>query len=63
MKYPRGKVHPDDEGEVEMKIAADRVKKVVVIQCQKPIFWLAMEPDIAKDLAKKILQKATELEP
>jgi hypothetical protein len=63
MKYPRGKVHPDDEGEVEMKIAADLVKKVVVIQFQKPIFWLAMEPDIAKDLAKKILQKATELEP
>jgi hypothetical protein len=62
MKYPRGKVHPDDEGELEFKIAADQIKNVVVIQFPKPVFWLAMEPDLAKLLAEKILEKATELE-
>lgn len=61
-RFPEGKISKDDLGEVEMAIAADKEKKVVVIAFPKSVDWLAFGPDFARKLAAKILEKAKELD-
>jgi hypothetical protein len=56
--YPHGKKYPDDQGELEIRIAADHSTGCVRIDFGKPIVWLALEPAEAVDFASRILAKA-----
>ena len=41
-QFPHGKLNPQDEGSIEVGIATDYQKGVIVIQYPKPVKWLAM---------------------
>jgi hypothetical protein len=59
-KYPRGKLRPDYEGRTEMAIYCE--SGVVVIRFPRPVAWLGLPPDMARDLAAAVLNRADEAE-
>lgn len=61
-KFPQGKVHASDEGELQFGIATDREHGVVVLNFGKPVAWLGLPPAIARQLAQALLEHASELE-
>lgn len=61
MKYPRGKKYDDDEGEFEIRVAADPEAQVVRIDFGKPVRWIAFESDRANEFADLIKRKAKEV--
>ena len=60
--FPRGKKYDNDEDELDIKVATDPETNVVRIDFDKPIRWIAFEPDVAIELAALIIQKAVELQ-
>ncbi len=62
-KFPDGKIHHSDEGEIQFGIAADRTKNVVVLDFGTPVVWLGLPPAVAKQLGETLIKRATELEP
>jgi hypothetical protein len=61
-QFPRGKKYDNDEDELDIKVATDPETNVVRIDFDKPIRWVAFEPDLAIELAALIIQKAVELQ-
>jgi hypothetical protein len=61
-KYPRGKLNEDDEGELQFAIGADTKEGVVIISFGKNVSWLGMPPELARDLARLLNQKADEVD-
>lgn len=59
-KFPHGKLHPSDEGELQFGVATDG--KVVLIQFGKPIAWLGLPPDKARALAKVLIEHADRID-
>ena len=55
--YPEGKLRPDDEGELNVKIGCFQ-GKVVIDFGGVPVTWLAMQPQQAREFANNILDKA-----
>jgi len=60
--YPYGKLNDSDEGELRMAVAADHRDSVVKVMFGKPIAWLGLPSDVARDLAKMLIDKADELD-
>lgn len=60
-KFPRGKAHSTDEGELRMAIAADPLQGIVRIEFGKPIAWLGLPPKEAKELGYALIEKAAEV--
>ncbi len=60
-KFPRGKVHKYDEGELRLAVATDYQKGVVVIDFGGQVTWLALEKDKAMEFANLILKHAASL--
>lgn len=61
-RFPEGKIDPSDEGELSFGIGADKKHKVVVLVFGKEVKWLGIPPDIARQMAEKLIEKANELE-
>jgi hypothetical protein len=60
--FPRGRKYDNDEDELDIKVATDPEANVVRIDFDKPIRWVAFEPDVAIEIAALIIQKAVELQ-
>lgn len=60
-RFPRGKLNENDEGEIQIAIAVDKAKQVVIIDFGKPTTWIGFTADQASDLADLILKKSWEL--
>jgi len=60
-KFPEGKIHPSDEGELQFGVGADHNHRQVVIQFGSPVSWLTLPPETAVKFAKSILAKVDEL--
>jgi len=60
--FPRGKLHPADEGEICLAIAADPQHGIVVVDFGTPVRWLGMPPEQARQLAATLFRCAQELE-
>jgi len=60
-RFPKGKLSPEDKGELAIAIGADEEKGVIVIRFGKPMSWIAMYPDEAVALADDLLNKAHKL--
>lgn len=41
-EFPHGQLNPDDEGAIEMAMATDPRKQVIIIQFPKPVKWIAL---------------------
>ena len=61
-KFPYGKVHESDEGELSIGLATDLSNNTIVMNFGKPIAWIGMAPNHARDLAKMLIDKADELD-
>jgi hypothetical protein len=59
-KYPGGKLHEGDEGEVGMVITQRHGR--VVVMFQQELKWIAMDPGAARQMAAGLLHYAAELE-
>ena len=62
-KFPRGRLNKYDEGELRIAVAADPKKRVVVINFDTPVAWIAMPPAEAVQLAETIIANARKLGP
>jgi hypothetical protein len=60
-KFPQGKINPSDEGELSFGIGADQKNNVVVLVFGKEVKWMGMPPDVARQMAAKLVEKADEL--
>ena len=56
-KFPDGSLGPHDEGELRFGVAKDS-NGLVHINFGKPVSWFAMPPEVAVDLARKLLRFA-----
>ena len=59
--YSEGKIHPDDEGDIMLRIAADPDRNVIVLEFAKPVLWIGMPPALARHLAETIIRRLGEL--
>lgn len=59
-QYPNGQLNDNDEGELRMVAYVE--KGAVVLNFGKPIAWVGFPPEIARDLAKLLMDKADEAE-
>ena len=50
-QYPYGKLNPDDEGEIRIAIAHDPHNRTVVIDFGKPVAWIGLPPQHAREFA------------
>jgi hypothetical protein len=60
--YPYGKVDKDDEGELNLAIAADKQHRIIRIVFGKPVAWIGIPVGHAKELIKILTEKIKELE-
>ena len=61
-KFPYGKVHETDEGELAIGIACDYQQNTLVINFGKPIIWIGLPPSRARELARMLIERADELD-
>lgn len=55
--YPQGRAGATDEGELAMAIAADPVRKLVVIDFGKPVDWLGLGEKETRGLIQMLIEK------
>lgn len=60
--FPFGRLGRDDEGELQMALAADRRNGIVRVEFGKPIAWLGLPSWHARELARALLDKAEQLD-
>jgi hypothetical protein len=60
-KFPKGKPAADDRGELDMAMAVDHARGLLVMDFGTPVVWLAMTKAEALDCARAIEKKAAEL--
>lgn len=57
-KFPRGKLDESDEGELRLGVTV--TQGTVIVAFGKPVAWLGLTPQIARDLAATLLERADE---
>jgi hypothetical protein len=60
-QYPHGKIGSDDEGQLAIRIAADRRYNVVRIDFSKAIHWLALDVESAEGLVRMLEAKIDDI--
>lgn len=55
-KFPRGKLHEADEGEIQMGVTVNQ--GTVVIAFGKPVGWLGLPPQQARELGHMLIARA-----
>lgn len=58
MKYPRGKLHESDEGELQMGVTVKL--GTVILAFGTPTAWIGMPPQQARELARLLIERADE---
>lgn len=61
-RHPYGSVGPDDEGELRLGMAADHAHGIVRIVFGKPVGWLGLPTNEAREFARMLIEKADELD-
>lgn len=56
--FPRGKLHESDEGELQMGVTVNQ--GTVILAFGKPVAWLGLTPQIARNLAATLVERADE---
>jgi hypothetical protein len=57
-RYPHGQLNRDDQGEIQIAVAADAAKGVVILDFGKPTTWVGFTAEEASSLADMLHQKA-----
>lgn len=61
-EFPNGKMSEQDEGELAFAIALDTKARVIRIDFNKPVTWLGMDLESARNLKRELSLKVAELE-
>lgn len=56
--FSQGKLNDDDQGDIKLAVAYDKLDGIVRIEFGKPVAWLGMPPPQAIELAKLLLRHA-----
>lgn len=59
--YPRGRLHPGDDGELSIKLSVDPETEAIVLDFGKPVTWIGMTADGAFAFAQLLADKAQAL--
>lgn len=59
--FPRGRLNPDDLGELSFAIALDVNKRAVIIRYAKPVDWVGLDKQSALRMAELLKEKAEQL--
>lgn len=62
-KFPEGKINPDDQGEIRLRIAFDNASQNLIIDFGAPVVWVGMPPQLATKFANLILKRVKEANP
>lgn len=57
-QFPQGKINDDDEGELRLGVAYDKLDGIVRVEFGKPVAWLGLPPPQAIQFAQMILANA-----
>lgn len=57
-RFPRGKISPDDEGELQLGVTVR--EGTVILAFGKEISWVGLPPDVAMQLAQTLMTRARE---
>ncbi len=60
--FPEGRCAPDDEGELNIGIGADKAANLIRLDFGQPTAWIAFPPDDARKFAVALLLKAMALD-
>lgn len=61
-RFPQGKQNANDQGELRVAIGIDLPNNVVRMDFGKPVAWLSIGPDEARQLALLLLRHAGNLD-
>lgn len=61
-KYPRGKIHPDDQGELALRVFVDAATSTVIVHFSSPVTWIGFASEHARDVAAKLIACAERIE-
>jgi hypothetical protein len=61
-QHPYGKASDDDEGELRMALGVDHGNGIVRVEFGKPIAWLGLPAQQARELGALLLARADELD-
>lgn len=61
-QFPYGKADEDDEGELRLAMATDYHNSIVRVEFGKPIGWLGLPAQQAREFAAILIEKANELD-
>ena len=61
-RYPRGKIHPEDQGETGLRIFIDGRTQTVVLDFMKPVCWLGFSARDVRNVARMLVQAADHIE-
>jgi len=59
-RFPEGKIHDSDEGEIRFAVGSKDGN--VIIEFGKPVAWLGLPPDLARELAVLLTKHADALD-
>lgn len=57
-QYPRGKIHPEDEGELDIRVGVDSKTQTVIVDFGKPILWVGFSAEHARSIAATLIRCA-----
>jgi hypothetical protein len=61
-KFPQGRIHPTDEGELRFVLITDKKRNVIVFEFGKSVKWFALDKAVARTLGNAIFERAKELD-
>jgi hypothetical protein len=60
-RFPRGKIHEADEGEIKIAVAVDRKTQTVLIDFGKPVTFIGFSAEQASEIADLLMNKVMSL--
>jgi hypothetical protein len=60
-EYSRGRIGPDDDGDIAMAVAADHKHGVVILNFGKLVSWIGLPPTEVDQLCAMLKEKSREL--
>ncbi len=60
--FPDGQIFKDDEGALNIGIASDKEKGIVIMDFGSPVKWIGLSPEDIYGLTKVMIEKANEID-
>ena len=61
-QFPRGRLNPNDDGEIRMAIFPDEKSRVIIVEFGIELSWIGMPPQQAREMGESLIKHANEME-